>query len=348
MPKLIKNKPYGVLQNGFFAAVDDYPIAGGWGLKGKLFAVGDASGSVHAFDGTSGQEIWKNTEAHLGGIMSLSVSPNGTQLASVGQDGQLAIWNFADGQLQHQTEIASGWVEHVAWSKSGNYLAVSSGRVVTNLSSSGEKIWSSEKHPSTVSALGWVTDQELSTACYGRVTFFNTSSGQENERLEWQGSLVSLALSPDGNIIACGSQDKSVHFWRRSNGQDSMMSGYPWKPSELAFSHDGLLLATGGGEDVTIWSFEGNGPEDTTPGVLEFHQAPVSSLAFSPHQRHLASGCREGGVVVWSVGKKGTGRGLGGAPVNGSVENVYWRPDGRSLAAIDAEGGITVWRVKKI
>ena len=62
MPKLIKNKPYGVLQNGFFAAVDDYPIAGGWGLKGKLFAVGDASGSVHAFDGTSGQEIWKNTE----------------------------------------------------------------------------------------------------------------------------------------------------------------------------------------------------------------------------------------------------------------------------------------------
>ena len=77
MPKLSKNKPHGVLQNGFFAAIDDYPIAGGWGLKGKLFAVGDASGSVHAFDGTSGQEIWKNPEAHVGGILSLSVSPMG-------------------------------------------------------------------------------------------------------------------------------------------------------------------------------------------------------------------------------------------------------------------------------
>ena len=136
---------------------------------------------------------------------------------------------------------------------------------------SGEKIWSSENHPSTVSAVEWVTDQELSTACYGRVTFFNTSSGKENERLQWQGSLVSLALSPDGNVVACGSQDKSVHFCRRSNGQDSMMSGYPWKPSELAFSHDSNLLATGGGEDITVWSFEGNGPEGTTPGVLEFH-----------------------------------------------------------------------------
>ena len=107
-----------------------------------------------------------------------------------------------------------------------------------------------------------------------------------------------------------------------------------------------ILLATGGGEDITVWSFEGNGPEGTTPGVLEFHKAPISSLAFSHHQRNLASGCREGGVVVWSLGRRGGG--LGGEPVNGSVENVYWRPDGRVLAAIDSEGGITVWRVKKI
>ncbi len=28
-------------------------------------------------------------------------------------------------------------------------------------------------------------------------------------------SLVSLAWSPDEKIVACGSQDCSVHFWRR-------------------------------------------------------------------------------------------------------------------------------------
>ena len=61
MPKLVKNKAHGVLQNGFFAAVDDYPIAGGWGLNRKLFAVDDASGSVQAFDGTSGRKIWGNS-----------------------------------------------------------------------------------------------------------------------------------------------------------------------------------------------------------------------------------------------------------------------------------------------
>ena len=56
-----------------------------------------------------------------------------------------------------------------------------------------------------------------------------------------------MVLSPDGGIVACGSQDNSVHFWRRSTGQDSEMFGYPGKPSALAFDDTGTLLATGGG-----------------------------------------------------------------------------------------------------
>ena len=62
-------------------------------------------------------------------------------------------------------------------------------------------------------------------------------------------------LRPDGDIVACGSQDNTVHFWRRSSGKDSMMSGYAGKPSALALSASGILLATGGGQDVTVWSF---------------------------------------------------------------------------------------------
>ena len=54
------------------------------------------------------------------------------------------------------------------------------------------------------------------------------------------------------------------------------MSGYPAKPSSLAFDDTGTLLATGGGEAVTVWSFQGSGPEGTRPGVLEFHVQPVT------------------------------------------------------------------------
>ena len=185
---------------------------------------------------------------------------------------------------------------------------------------------------------------ELATACYCRVAFFDVSTGELRQKLEWQGSLVSMVLSPDGDIVACGSQDNSVHFWRRSTAQDSMMSGYPAKPSALAFDDTGTLLATGGGEAVTVWSFKGRGPEGTRPGVLEHHAQVVTTLAFARREMRLASGGRDGRVVVWMLQKNGKGRRIGAAVLADIGAELYWRPDGGALAALDAQGGVTVWR----
>lgn len=344
MSKLIETNALGVLRSGFCAFVDDYAIAGGWGLRDKLFIVGDASGALHAFDGTSGKVIWKNSEAHIGGVMGVALSTDGTRLATIGQDGQLAFWNISNGKLYNRFAVANGWVEHVTWSESGKYLATASGRTVTVLSPEGERLWSSDEHPSTISALNWVGDRELVTACYGCVTFFDLFKNEISERYQWKGSLISLALSPDGNIVACGSQDKSVHFWRRLSGEDSRMSGYQSKVSVLTFSGDGLLLATSGGSDIKVWSFDGEGPEGTRPGILDVHVAPIRTLAFSHRQRRLASGGYDSGVVVWELEKSGEGRVVGTAFASAAIEKIYWRPDDRGLVAIDAEGGITAWR----
>ena len=72
--------------------------------------------------------------------------------------------------------------------------------------------------------LGRITG-ELATACYGQVQFLDGVSGNLIQKLEWKGSLVSIALSSDSDVVACGSQDNSVHFWRRSSGNDSKNVG---------------------------------------------------------------------------------------------------------------------------
>ena len=51
-----------------------------------------------------------------------------------------------------------------------------------------------------------------------------------------------MVLSPNSDIVVCGSQDNTIHFWRRSTEQDSMMSGYPLKPSALSFDETRKLL----------------------------------------------------------------------------------------------------------
>ena len=345
MSDLNVDRPSGVLRRGWSATVGDYAIAGGWTRRGAALVVADAAGGVHAFDGKSGASAWARQGAHEGGVLAMAIHPSGTKCATAGQDGRVLVWGVAEGRAQQAIEVGPGWVENVAWSPDGQWLAASCSRQVRAYGADGGEAWRSDDHPSTVSAIAWSRAGELATACYGRVTFFDASTGELRQTLEWKGSLVSMVLSPDGDVVACGSQDNSVHFWRRSTEQDSMMSGYPGKPSALAFDDAGTLLATGGGNSVTVWSFQGRGPEGTQPGVLDLHVQSVTTLAFARRALRLASGGRDGAVVVWSLRKNGEGGPIGAAVVLGVVAELYWRPDGRGLAALDARGGVTVWRV---
>lgn len=344
MPDLNVDGSGGVLRPGWSARVDDYAIAGGWTARGEALAVGDAAGGVYMFDRSFGKTIWAQRGVHEGGVLALAVHPNRPAFATAGKDGRVLVWNAAEGRVSMSVDVGSGWVENVAWSPDGERLAASCSRQVHAYRANGAKLWRSDDHPSTVSAIAWSGAEELATACYGRVTFFDVSAGKLRQKLEWTGSLVSMVLSPDGDVVACGSQDNSVHFWRRSTEQDSMMSGYPAKPSALAFDDTGTLLATSGGEAVTVWSFQGSGPEGTEPGVLEHHVQTVTALAFARRGMRLASGSRDGVVVVWSLGGDGQGDPTGTAAVADVVGALYWRPDGRALAALDAQGA-TVWRV---
>ena len=124
------------------------------------------------------------------------------------------------------------------------------------------------------------------------------------------------------------------------------MSGYPGKPAVLAFDEAGMLMATSGGESITVWCFEGDGPEGTRPGVLKLHVQMITALAFTRRGRRLASGSRDGGVAVWDVRADGEGLVVAAALVDEVISALAWRPDGRGLAALDAKGGVTVWRVR--
>ncbi len=78
---------------------------------------------------------------------------------------------------------------------------------------------------------------------------------------------------------------------------------------------------------------------------LELHTKPISSLAFAPRVSRLASGARDGSVVLWSLKGNGEGGPIGAALMTDRVSAVAWRPDGRALAAVDGRGGVCTWRV---
>lgn len=337
----------GVLQPGWRSVIGDYAIAGCWLNQGAEFVVADSAGDIYMFDGMSGERIWAPQRVHADGILALAGHPNGKTFATAGQDGRAIIWCSSQRQTDYDIAIGDGWVDNIAWSHDGQWLAASCGRYASIYDDSGKMAWKSHKHSSTISAIDWWSSQELVTASYGTVAFFDASSGDLRQQLNWRGSLVSIVLNPGLDIVACASQDNSVHFWRRSTAEDSTISGYPGKPSILAFNNAGNLLATTGSKNVTIWNFDGEGPEGTEPGVLAFHEEYLTTLAFSHGGKYLASGSRDGVIVVWLVQQNGNGYPIAISLVKGSVAALYWRQDDCALIALDAHGGVTSWNLEK-
>ena len=346
MSDLEGQRSEGALREGWTARVEDYAIACAWAMRGKILLVGDVAGGIQAFDSKSGAVLWQRKGIHDGGLLAMCVHPNGRLFATAGQNGSVLIWHTVEGKISNELTLGSTWVEHLAWSSDGHWLAAACSRKVHVFDDSGCEKWQSETQPSTVSAVIWSTTAELAIACYGQVTFSDVVTNVLNQTLEWKGSLVSMALSPDSDIVACGSQDNTVHFWRRSTEEDSMMSGYPGKPGNLAFDRSGTLLATGGGSAVTVWSFDDGGPEGTRPESLELHGQTISSLAFAPRGLRLASGARDGSVVLWGLQSGGQGEAIGVALMAGGVSDMAWRPDGSVLAAVNAKGIVTAWRIR--
>jgi len=346
VPSIEPFSPRGMLHEGWTSQVKDYAIACGWSKNGEIFNVADVSGSIYAFGGSNGTLLWHIENVHQDGLLGMSINKEGNVLASSGQDGTVHLRNSTDGKEINKIILGKGWIEHLKWSPDSKYLAIAFSRVVYVFNSFGTEIWHSEDHPSTVSDLAWSNNNELATSCYGQVAFFDIAKNKTIQKLEWQGSLVSMVISPNGDIVACGSQDNSVHFWRRSTGNDAEMTGYPSKPTNLSFDHTGTLLATGGSERVTVWSFEGNGPEGTIPGELGHHTEPITSLSFAHKGKLISSGSRDGSVVVSFLQSDGSGNPVGAAYTGDYISGIAWRPDDCALGAVCSKGSVHMWQFK--
>lgn len=328
------------LREAWSASLDDYVTALSLSADGSLAALGTGAGDVCILHTESGQ-VQSRVLAHEGGVLALEWSPKARVLASAGQDG-LARLHTAEGASVAELP-GSAWVEHVAWSPDGKRLATAAGRIVRIWTASGAAELETEPHESTVTGIAWNRrGTELATACYGGVQLFSVASGAFARRLPWRGSLISLARSPNDAVIACGTQESSVHIWRLASGRDSEMSGFPAKPRALAWSSDSALLATGGDTTVTVWSFEGKGPEGKAPTLLVGHQALCTTLAFHPKQARLASGSDDTGVLVWDPRTSTSPLGFGFLEETATA--LGWTSGGKLLIGADAVGTVRAWR----
>jgi WD40 repeat protein len=99
----------------------------------------------------------------------------------------------------------------------------------------------------------------------------------------------SVAFSPDSQLLATASSDKTARLWNPATGKQvgQPLTGHTSPAVSVAFSPDGQLLATASGDNtLRLWN-PATGEQIGEP--LTGHAA-VRSLAFSPDGRILATG----------------------------------------------------------
>ncbi len=169
--------------------------------------------------------------------------------------------------------------------------------------------------------------QVLQQAIYGTAEL-NRLSGH-------RGWVLAVDASPDGQLIASGSSDRTVKLWK-PDGTLLQTLQHTATALALSFSPDSQRLVTSSLDgSIYLWSREGK-----LLKTFQGHSVGIWAVAVSPDGQRIASASEDSTIRLWSVDGKLietlTGHQSG-------VWGVAFSPDGNLLASGSADGTVKVW-----
>jgi tetratricopeptide (TPR) repeat protein len=157
-------------------------------------------------------------------------------------------------------------------------------------------------------------------------------------------TVYSVAYSPDGKLLTSASQDGAIRLQDAATGKTVRTIQGPAvkdQASEIAFSADGKILAAGA-EDGSVRLWDVASGEKQSP--LRWHNRHVSSLAFGPDNRFLASaGLHDRKVHLTDRRTLRRVQTLGPPGAGEAEMKVAFGGDGRTLAYGGWDDTIRLW-----
>jgi WD40 repeat protein len=269
---------------------------------GKKLVTGSSDDTAKVWDPISRQAL-ATIRGHGDHISSVAVSPSGRIIATGG--GKFArLWEAASAKELASFQRADPKlpfydVKSVAFSADGTMLAVADAWAVTLWDvATRRELEALPGKKANGSVVTFSRDGALLAATGSPVRMWDVRSRKELPALSGKGEPAAdaIALSPDGQFLAVGTQSHTIRLWSLPAGRElGELKGHSSYLASLAFSPDGKTLASSSAdESIKLW--------DTSSWqelITLKDSAWVTSVAFSPLGDVLASGSFNWGVKLW-------------------------------------------------
>lgn len=231
---------------------------------------GSDDASLALWDLDSG-EMLRRFHGHQAKVVDVTVSPDGKFAASASWDRTVGLWRISDGEMIAQLTGHSGPVNAVAFSDDGEHLYSGS-------ADGSIRLWSadgSDKRPiRPVINYGWginamrlLSDERIVFGSQnGDVRVIGTDGEEIKVLAPHDGPVLSLALSPEGDILASGGSDGVIRLWQTEAWAPGETYNNPTGPVwALDFMTRGELYYGGLDDFVVYWSADPREPFETIP-----------------------------------------------------------------------------------
>ncbi|NUM49056.1 MAG: hypothetical protein HUU38_30495, partial [Anaerolineales bacterium] len=322
-----------------------------WSQDGTQFAVFHpfSSGEIRLYALASGTPALIEIDGHPLSVNGVAFSPDGTQLASTGQDGTLRIWDTATGnQLFNQiiTFQSATFADSVEFSPDGTKVALfvspESALYLYNfpLANTPPTILAWTEHAAPVVSVYPAPDwQTFAWVGRGTLVWMNADGTFRGEQVSHEDFIMNVLYAPDSTRLFIQTAQTInntsagvVIVYDVQTGQPLQTLAHPDFVTASALSPDTATLAASSANTVTLWDWA-TGTEKlsiSTPNLAQ-------TLAFSPDGSLLAGTFNGGVIQVWDVA---TGQVLATLQPGGELFGVRFVMGGTVLAAMQYDGTV--------
>jgi len=187
--------------------------------------------------------------------------------------------------------------------------------------------------------------QTLVSGSFGTIRIWNARTGvllRTLNQVHSKKSVRTLAVSPDGLMLASGGDDNNLILWGLKTGRRVLtIRAHKAGVNAIAFSSDGKMIVSGSDDKtVRLWDAR-NGRRLLT---LTGHGGSVNAIAFSSDGQTLASGSADKTVRLWNLNTGQVRRILTGH--GGAVNAVAFSPNGQIVASASSDNSIRLSNVQ--